>query len=51
MYTADIGTLFALLKEGRIDPVIGARFPLQNAADAHLLLNRRGVAGKIVLDC
>ena len=51
MYAADLATLFALLKEGRIAPVIGARFPLQNAADAHLLLNRRGVAGKIVLDC
>ena len=51
MYAADLGTLFALLKEGRIVPVIGARFPLQNAADAHFLLNRRGVTGKIVLDC
>ena len=51
MYAADLGTLFALLKEGRIAPIVGARFPLQNAADAHLLLNRRGVTGKIVLDC
>jgi NADPH:quinone reductase-like Zn-dependent oxidoreductase len=51
MYAADLGTLFALLKEGRIAPIIGARFPLQNAADAHELLNRRGVTGKIVLDC
>ena len=51
MYAADLETLFALLKAGRIAPVIGARFPLQNAADAHLLLNRRGVTGKIVLDC
>jgi NADPH:quinone reductase-like Zn-dependent oxidoreductase len=51
MYAADLGTLFALLKEGRIAPIIGARFPLQNAADAHRLLNRRGVTGKIVLDC
>jgi NADPH:quinone reductase-like Zn-dependent oxidoreductase len=51
IYAADLGTLFSLLKEGRIAPVIGARFPLQDAADAHLLLNRRGVTGKIVLDC
>jgi NADPH:quinone reductase-like Zn-dependent oxidoreductase len=51
IYAADLGTLFALLKEGRIAPVIGARFPLQNAAEAHTLLNRRGVTGKIVLDC
>jgi NADPH:quinone reductase-like Zn-dependent oxidoreductase len=40
-----------LLKESRIAPVIGARFPLQDAADAHRLLNRRGVSGKIVLEC
>jgi len=51
MYAADLAILFSLLKEGRIAPVIGARFPLENAADAHLLLNRRGVSGKIVLDC
>jgi NADPH:quinone reductase-like Zn-dependent oxidoreductase len=51
MYTADLAALFGLLKEGRLSPVIGARFPLQNAADAHRLLNRRGVTGKIVLDC
>ena len=51
MYAADLSTLFALLKEGRIAPIIGARFPLQNAANAHELLNRRGVTGKIVLDC
>ncbi len=51
MYAADLGTLFALLKAARIAPVIGARFPLQDAADAHRLLNRRGVTGKIVLDC
>jgi NADPH:quinone reductase-like Zn-dependent oxidoreductase len=50
-YAADLGTLFELLKEGRIAPVIGARFLLKDAADAHLLLNRRGVTGKIVLDC
>jgi len=40
-----------LLKEGRIAPVIGARFPLENAADAHVPLNQSGVTGKIVLDC
>jgi NADPH:quinone reductase-like Zn-dependent oxidoreductase len=51
MYAADLAALFGLLKEGRISPIIGARFPLENAADAHRLLNRRGVSGKIVLDC
>jgi NADPH:quinone reductase-like Zn-dependent oxidoreductase len=51
MYAEDLSTLFGLLKEGRISPVIGARFPLERAAEAHGLLNRRGVSGKIVLDC
>jgi NADPH:quinone reductase-like Zn-dependent oxidoreductase len=51
MYAADLATLFGLPKEGRIAPIIGTRFPLEKAAEAHDLLNRRGVAGKIVLDC
>lgn len=51
MYAEDLGALFSLLKERRIAPVVGARFPLQNASDAHAMLNLRGVSGKIVLDC
>jgi NADPH:quinone reductase-like Zn-dependent oxidoreductase len=51
MYAEDLATLFSLLVERRIAPVIGARFPLEQAADAHILLNRRGTTGKIVLDC
>jgi NADPH2:quinone reductase len=51
MYAADLAGLFALLAEGRIAPIIGARFPLERAREAHELLNRRGVTGKIVLDC
>jgi NADPH:quinone reductase-like Zn-dependent oxidoreductase len=31
--------------------MVGARFPLEKASEAHRLLNRRGVTGKIVLDC
>jgi NADPH:quinone reductase-like Zn-dependent oxidoreductase len=51
MYAEDLATLFEYLREGRIAPIIGARFPLEQAGAAHELLNRRGVAGKIVLDC
>jgi NADPH2:quinone reductase len=51
MYAEDLATLFQYLKDGRITPIIGARFPLEQAAEAHELLNRRGVSGKIVLDC
>jgi NADPH:quinone reductase-like Zn-dependent oxidoreductase len=51
MYAADLATLFKLLKEGRIAPIIGARFPLEKAFEAHDLLNKRGITGKIVLDC
>jgi NADPH:quinone reductase-like Zn-dependent oxidoreductase len=51
MYAEDLGGLFGLLKDRRISPVIGARFPLADAGEAHALLNRRGVTGKIVLDC
>jgi len=51
MYAADLATLFGLLRDGRIAPIIGARFPLQRAAEAHELMNRRGFTGKIVLDC
>ena len=51
VYADDLTALFSLLRERKINPVIGARFPLHDAAEAHLLLNRRGVAGKIVLDC
>ena len=50
-YADDLTTLFSLLGERKINPVIGARFALHDAAEAHRLLNRRGVAGKIVLDC
>jgi NADPH:quinone reductase-like Zn-dependent oxidoreductase len=51
MYAEDLATLFGMLGGGQIAPVIGARFPLEKAADAHMLLNRNGATGKMVLDC
>jgi NADPH:quinone reductase-like Zn-dependent oxidoreductase len=50
-YLADLTALFEMLKEGRITPILGARFPLEKASEAHELLNRSGTSGKIVLDC
>lgn len=41
--------LVQLLAQNKIDPVIGARFPLDRVADAHRLLESGEVTGKIVL--
>jgi NADPH2:quinone reductase len=41
--------LVKLLAQGKIDPVIGARFPFDRVADAHRLLESGDVTGKIVL--
>ncbi|MEM7332447.1 MAG: medium chain dehydrogenase/reductase family protein [Chloroflexota bacterium] len=45
----DLTELFNLLNQGKIKPVIAKRFPLTEAANAHKLLERRGIKGKIVL--
>ena len=39
-----------LVDEGAVRPIVGARFPLERAADALELLDNRGAAGKVVLD-
>lgn len=39
-----------LIAGGFVRPLIGARFPLEQAADALKLLDERGATGKIVLD-
>lgn len=38
-----------LLASGRLDPLVGAEFPLENAAEALELMDGRGAVGKIVL--
>ena len=45
----DWATLFKLLGEGKIDPVIAARFPLLEACKANALLESGQVIGNIVL--
>jgi NADPH:quinone reductase len=39
-----------LVDAGHIEPVVGARFPLERAADALKLIDERGATGKVVLE-
>jgi NADPH2:quinone reductase len=49
--TRQIGdALQEMIDAGQIAPVIGARYPLERAADALRLLDERGATGKVVLD-
>ncbi len=48
-FLEDWAILFKLLGEGQIDPVIAARFPLLEAAQANALLESGRVTGNIVL--
>jgi NADPH2:quinone reductase len=45
----DLLTLLDLLKEGKIQPLIAQRLPLDQARRAHEMLGEGGVLGKIVL--
>lgn len=39
-----------LVKSGHVRPLVGARFPLERAAEALKLIDGRGATGKVVLD-
>jgi NADPH2:quinone reductase len=39
-----------LIDDGHVRPIVGARFPLDRAADALELIDGRGATGKVVLD-
>jgi NADPH2:quinone reductase len=39
-----------LVDEGFVRPIVGARFPLERAAEALNLIDTRGATGKVVLD-
>ncbi len=49
LFKQDWAALFGLLKEGKIRPIIAARFPLLEAARGYELLESGQVAGNIVL--
>ncbi|MDX1548116.1 MAG: zinc-binding dehydrogenase, partial [Rhodothermales bacterium] len=51
VYRADLTELMRLLRDGDLDPVIGARFPLDEIGRAHEMLNASGTVGKIVVEC
>jgi NADPH2:quinone reductase len=44
------GAIDRLIAAGSVRPIVGARFPLEQAADALELIDGRGATGKIVLD-
>jgi NADPH:quinone reductase len=49
--TREIGSeVMRLVDEGFVRPVIGARFPFEQAAEALKLIDERGATGKVVLD-
>ena len=48
-FSADLTTLFDLLAQSKINPVIAARMPLAEARRAHELIEHAEVQGKIVL--
>jgi len=49
LFRQDLIALFDLLREKKIKPLIAKRFPLAEARQAHELLGKGGVTGKIVL--
>ena len=49
--TREIGRgIQGLIDSGHVRPVVGARFPLEQTADALKLIDERGAVGKVVLD-
>jgi NADPH:quinone reductase len=49
--TREIGAGVAgLIEQGFVRPVVGARFPLERAAEALKLIDERGAVGKVVLE-
>ena len=49
-FSEDLQTLFGLLAEERIKPIIAKKMPFYEAAQAHKILENAGVQGKIVLN-
>lgn len=50
-YREDLIALLELLRQGKIEPIIAERIPLDEVARAHELLGSGAVMGKIVLLC
>lgn len=50
-FRQDVATLFSLLAQGRLHPVIADTLPLSSVAEAHRRIEAAEVLGRIVLDC
>lgn len=50
-FRQDVATLFSLLAQGRLQPIIADTLPLASAAEAHRRIEAATVLGRIVLDC
>jgi NADPH2:quinone reductase len=49
--TREIGAeISKMIDAGYVSPIVGARFPLERAADALNAIDRREATGKVVLD-
>jgi NADPH2:quinone reductase len=49
--TRQIGAeIMRLVDQGHVRPIVGARFPLDRAAEALKLIDERGATGKVVLE-
>ena len=48
-YRRDLGQVLEHVGSGALSPLVGARFALKDAAEAHRTLENRAVSGKIVL--
>jgi NADPH2:quinone reductase len=42
--------LDAMIAKGTVRPIVGARFPLEQGAEAMRLIEERGATGKVVLE-
>ena len=49
LFREDLIALFELLEQKKIRPIVARRFPLTQARQAHELLGKGGITGKIVL--
>jgi NADPH:quinone reductase-like Zn-dependent oxidoreductase len=49
LFREDLIALFGLLEQKKIRPIVARRFPLAQARQAHELLGKGGITGKIVL--
>jgi NADPH:quinone reductase-like Zn-dependent oxidoreductase len=44
-----VTSVWPMIADGRVQPVIGARLPIEQASEGHQLLKSGRVTGKIVL--